>query len=51
MSDHAATPESGNPRNALEEEILADHPRLGPDDTFKFRCHPGVSCFNTCWGA
>jgi len=48
MSDHATTPESGNPRNALEEKILADHPRLGPDDTFRFRCHPGVSCFNTC---
>ncbi len=22
--------------------------RLGPDDTFRFRCHPGVSCFNRC---
>ncbi|MBF0610209.1 MAG: YkgJ family cysteine cluster protein [Magnetococcales bacterium] len=25
------------------------HPvRLGGTDTFKFRCHPGVSCFNEC---
>jgi Fe-S-cluster containining protein len=35
-------------RGRLEEKILTDHPRLGPDDTFKFGCHPGVSCFNKC---
>ena len=22
--------------------------RLGPEDTFCFRCHPGVACFNRC---
>lgn len=22
--------------------------KLGPDDNLKFRCHPGVSCFNEC---
>jgi len=38
------------PRAKLEEKILADYPRLGPDDTFKFGCHPGVSCFNRCCG-
>lgn len=32
----------------LQERILADYPRLGPDDTFRFGCHPGVSCFNKC---
>ena len=35
---------------ALREQILDDYPRLGPDDTFKFACHPGVSCFNKCCG-
>lgn len=41
---------SADPREQLEEKILADYPRLGPDDTFKFACHPGVSCFNKCCG-
>lgn len=48
MSDEGKTPESGDPRRMLENEILADHARLGPEDKFKFRCHPGVPCFNTC---
>jgi Fe-S-cluster containining protein len=39
-------PEDPNAR--LQEKILADYPRLGPNDTFKFACHPGVSCFNRC---
>jgi len=37
-------------REQLEEEILADFPRLGSDDSFEFGCHPGVSCFNQCCG-
>ena len=32
----------------LQEQILQDRPRMGPDDTFRFGCHPGVSCFNHC---
>jgi Fe-S-cluster containining protein len=32
------------------DKIPADGPRLGPDDTFQFACHPGVSCFNRCCG-
>lgn len=36
------------PTKSLQEKILADFPRLGPDDTFKFACHPAVSCFNRC---
>jgi len=32
----------------LQEKIIADYPRMGPDDSFKFGCHPGVSCFNNC---
>jgi hypothetical protein len=38
----------GDPGERLREEILSDYPRLGPDDTFRFACHPGVSCFNRC---
>ena len=48
MSDEEKTAAEEDPRNMLEEKILAEETRLGPDDTFKFRCHPGVSCFNTC---
>ena len=32
----------------LKESILKDYDRLGENDTFKFACHPGVSCFNQC---
>jgi Fe-S-cluster containining protein len=39
-----------DPRQQLQEKILAEHPRLGPHDTFRFACHPGVSCYNKCCG-
>jgi Fe-S-cluster containining protein len=39
-----------DPHEQLEEKILADSPRLGPDDAFKFACSPGISCFNKCCG-
>jgi Fe-S-cluster containining protein len=53
MSDEGKTPENGDPQDVLkkkvlQEEILAEEARLGPEDTFKFKCHPGVTCFNTC---
>ncbi len=32
----------------FKENILKEYPRLNENDTFKFRCHPGVSCFNEC---
>ena len=32
----------------FKEQILKDGPRLGPDDTFAFECHPGLDCFNHC---
>jgi Fe-S-cluster containining protein len=48
MSDDGKSPAAGDPRKLLEEKILADQSRLGPDDKFKFGCHPGISCFNTC---
>jgi Fe-S-cluster containining protein len=35
-------------RQKLEERILKDSPRLGPDDGFRFACRPGISCFNRC---
>jgi Fe-S-cluster containining protein len=35
-------------KQSLEEKILEDSPRLGLEDSFKFGCHPGVSCFNRC---
>ena len=48
MSDDGKTPADGDPRELLKENILEEHDRLGPNDTFKFGCHPGISCFNTC---
>ncbi|MHC4695442.1 MAG: YkgJ family cysteine cluster protein [Planctomycetota bacterium] len=50
MSDENPTPPPEDPDKQLQERILADCPRLGPDDTFNFACHPGVSCFNRCCG-
>ena len=50
MNDPQPPAERRDPRAQLEKEILADYPRLGPDDTFRFACHPGVSCFNRCCG-
>ena len=50
MSDEKCPAPPQDPREQLEEKILADYPRLGPDDTFKFACRPGISCFNRCCG-
>ncbi len=50
MTDRQDSPPPKEPREQLKEKILSDYPRLGPDDEFKFACHPGVSCFNTCCG-
>jgi hypothetical protein len=36
MTDEERTQTSENSRSQLEEKILTDHPRLGPDDNFKF---------------
>jgi len=48
MTDEKDSRAIDDPREALQEKILAEHERLGPEDTFKFGCHPGVSCFNKC---
>lgn len=34
----------------LKKAILEEYPRLTEDDTFKFACKPGISCFNECCG-
>lgn len=41
---------ASQPRRRLEQRILEEAPRLGPDDTFQFKCHPGVRCFGSCCG-
>ncbi len=48
MTDRDDAPERDDARARLKEQILADHPRLGPDDPFTFECRPGISCFNRC---
>ena len=48
MSDEERPPLPKDPSEQLQEKILADYPRLSSDDTFKFACHPGISCFNKC---
>ncbi len=48
MSSQATAATQEEARKQLEEKILADHDRLGPDDRFQFACHPGVACFNHC---
>ena len=48
MSDEERPPLSDDARSRLEEKILSDTARMGPDDKFHFGCHPGISCFNTC---
>ena len=35
MSDEEAASVPADPREQLQEKILSDYPRLGPDDTFK----------------
>ncbi len=32
----------------MNEEYAEKHRRLSVDDKFKFSCHKGLSCFNTC---
>jgi Fe-S-cluster containining protein len=50
MTEEARSPLPQDPQDQLQERILDEYPRLGPDDTFKFSCHPGISCFNKCCG-
>ncbi|ROL57731.1 YkgJ family cysteine cluster protein [Bacteroidetes/Chlorobi group bacterium Naka2016] len=36
-----------NPR-VLNEDLIANYPKLDKNAKFKFRCHPGIECFNKC---
>ena len=48
MKDDKPLTSGSDPNARLQEKILQDYPRLGPDDKFQFACHPGVPCFNRC---
>mgnify|MGYP003572022551 CR=1 FL=1 len=37
-------------RKEIEAQVLDHAPRLTREDSFKFACHPGVSCFGDCCG-
>jgi len=50
MSDESQSGLPRDPHEQLQERVLEEYPRLGPDDTFRFACHPGVSCYNKCCG-
>lgn len=45
-----ATASVGAGTERLRAQILSECPRLGPDDSFQFACHPGVPCYNRCCG-
>ena len=34
----------------FKEKVMREYPRLSKDDTFKFACQPGISCYNECCG-
>jgi Fe-S-cluster containining protein len=50
VSDKDATPAPQDPHEQLQEKILEEYQRMGPDDAFEFSCRPGISCFNNCCG-
>lgn len=50
MSEEARGTQPEDAQMRLQKLIVEDQERLGLDDTFRFGCHPGVSCFNTCCG-
>jgi hypothetical protein len=50
MSQEMNSEDPADAPEQLKRKILSDYPRLGPDDTFTFSCHPGVPCFNHCCG-
>jgi Fe-S-cluster containining protein len=48
MNDERSRKSADEEQERLQQKILEENPRLGPDDKFTFDCHPGVSCFNLC---
>ena len=50
MSEEANGTQPEDAQTRLQKLIVEDQERLGLDDTFRFGCYPGISCFNTCCG-
>jgi hypothetical protein len=50
MSDSERSRDHKDALGELEQKVLEEYPRLGPSDSFRFSCHPGVKCFNKCCG-
>ena len=50
MSEEARGTQPEDAQTRLQKLIVEDQERLGLDDTFRFGCHPGISCYNTCCG-
>ncbi len=48
MGEDGRLSQKGDPGEQLKEKIISGQERLGPEDTFRFSCHPGISCFNKC---
>lgn len=50
MSQENSADASVDSRGELKRKIVSEYPRLGPNDSFKFACHPDLTCFNHCCG-
>ncbi len=50
MSEETRGTQPEDAQTRLQKLIVEDQERLGLDDTFRFGCYPGISCFNTCCG-
>ena len=48
MSNDNSKKSAKEQQEELQEKILKESQRLGPNDKFAFDCHPGVTCFNKC---
>ena len=48
MREDEGSPAPQDRQGGLKQKVLEEYPRLGPDDSFQFSCHPGLSCFNKC---
>lgn len=44
----ATTTQGRGESESLQQNIIDEAPRLGKSSRFRFRCHPGVDCFNRC---
>jgi len=50
MSDSERSRDHKDALGELEQKVLEEYPRLGPSDSFRFSCQPGIKCFNKCCG-